>query len=168
MRLRAPRAGTVRWEQSGHPPHSPTAGTGHPSPAPRLHHPPAALRLPEWIFSRPKSAGMADPSPSAESRWGHQPARDSDGIAALPRGSRAAARPRPRSTFLGALSAPAPLDEPMATRERPPPSPRYGSVRGAPRDHPPTTGAPKPSGTHKLQRELFPREGFFFFLSFRP
>lgn len=146
MRLRAPRAGTVRWEQSGHPPHSPTAGTGHPSPAPRLHHPPAALRLPEWIFSRPKSAGMADPSPSAESRWGHQPARDSDGIAALPRGSRAAARPRPRSTFLGALSAPAPLDEPMATRERPPPfPPLWQRARGS-------TGPPPHDGRPETQR----------------
>ncbi|XP_050196446.1 translation initiation factor IF-2-like isoform X2 [Myiozetetes cayanensis] len=136
--MRAPSAqpdGGHRGSQSG-------------SPAPPLlgHSPPPGLDF------LPPHAGMADPSSSAESRWGHQPARDSDGTAALPRGSRGAARPRPCSTFGGAPGAPAPLDAPAAPRDRP--RLLRQRARGAGRPGPPT-GTPKPNGTHKLQRELF-------------
>lgn len=165
-----PQAGAVRWERCGRPPGSPTAGTGGPSPAPRPRRPSVALRLPDFIFSLPTPGGPTQaPAPRAGGD-GHRPARDPHRTEALPRGrERGSPAPAP-----GALSGERWVSWPCWTHRRlrgagfpPLNTPPDGSGRGAPRSRPPpSTGAPKPSGTRKLRRELYPEKGFFFFFFF--
>lgn len=137
------------------------------SPAP----PPLGRSPPPGFHFLPPHARRADPSPSAESRWGRTSSRKrpaphrgaSEGQGARQPG------PGPRSPFGGALGVLALLDPPAAPRGRfPPPEhpPRRQRAWGSAEPPPPSTGAPKPSGTRKLRRELYPEKGFFFFFFF--
>lgn len=132
--------------------------TGSPAP------PPLGCSAPPGFHFPPPRAGLADQSPSAESRRGHLPARDSGSTGALPRGGERRS-PAPAS---GALSGESWVLRPRWTRQRlrrtgPP---RDGNGRGAPRGRASPTGAPKPCGTHKLRRELIPKKGFWFCFCF--
>lgn len=84
---------------------------------PRRRAPAVPARLSGPATPRPLSASrdvLPGRAGMAESRWGNQPARGSDGTAQLPRGSSGSAAPAPAPQrfrgALGALGAPARLD----------------------------------------------------------
>lgn len=142
------------------------------SPAP----PPLGRSPPPGFHFLPPHARRADPSPSAESRWGRTSSRKrpaphrgaSEGQGARQPG------PGPRSPFGGALGVLALLDPPAAPRGRFPPlnTPPDGSGRGAPRSRPPPRRAPRnPAAPASYGGNFILRRDFFFFsfsVSFRP
>lgn len=136
---------------------SPQPDGGYRGSQPGCPAPPSlGCSPPPGFHLLPPHARMADPSPSAESRWGHHPARDPTGT--LPRGSENR-KPAPAT---GALSGErwVPRHRWTHRRLRGTGPPRRQRARGSAGPGPPT-GASKSSGTHKLRRELFPKKGFF-------
>lgn len=123
--------------------------------------PPLGCSPPPGLDVLPPQAGVADPSPSAESRWGHQPARDSDGAS---EGQESGSTVPAPLHFRGSPGCPGPSGRADGYAGAAPP--QRQRVRSSAGPGPPT-GAPKRSGTRKLQRELFPKKGLFI-LSFRP
>lgn len=123
---------------------------GHRASRPRSPAPPpsAALRLPERILCSCPKPGWLTPAqrreplgtPTCQGLRRHRGTSE----------GRQSTAPGPQHVR-GALGAPAPLDEPTATRERPP---RDGSANGAPRDRAPRR-APRNPATPQVTEGTF-------------
>ncbi|XP_050196445.1 uncharacterized protein LOC126653035 isoform X1 [Myiozetetes cayanensis] len=156
-RMRAPRAGVVRRERCERPPHSPTAGTGGPSPAPRLRHSSATLRLPDWIFSRPMPGWLTQaPAPRAGGDTNLPETQTA------PRHFRGAAEAQ-HGPGPAALSGEPPVPRPRWTRRRllgTGPA-CYGSGQGVPGGRAPRRGPRNPTAPTSYRGNFFYEAGFF-------